>query len=130
MIDFLKSIGVLLLGSVGGQFVLIISLPLITRLYSPSEFGAVQTLESLVQMIMMICALSYERAFAAIKSGPEKSALLSLALILAAISSLVGSALSLFVLLDIVSLDEFGISNYSLWVLLLLIFFGKNIFWV
>ena len=86
---FITDVSTLLLGNVGGQLVLIATLPVVTRLYSPAEFGAVQTIESFAQITMAVGALCYERAFVAAKCKRERDELLIISVSLSLIISLV-----------------------------------------
>ena len=61
--NFIGHVTTLLSGAVGGQVVLLMVLPIVTRLYSPAVFGSVQSIDAIAQIVMIISALAYQRAF-------------------------------------------------------------------
>ena len=85
--------GVLLIGSgsVIAQVIGIIAAPIITRLYSPSDFGIIIIYSSLVSIILAIASLRYEFAIPLPEDDIEAANLLALCIMLVfAITSVFG----------------------------------------
>lgn len=59
---FLKSIGLLVGGTAGAQLILIAATPVLTRLYSPSEFGLLAAFVSLLAFLTVVSSGRYELA--------------------------------------------------------------------
>ncbi|WP_094462299.1 oligosaccharide flippase family protein [Pannonibacter phragmitetus] len=57
--SILKLVG----GTAGGQLIIIISIPILTRLYQPDEFGAFQLIDAVAQILMISGALAFDRSF-------------------------------------------------------------------
>ena len=129
--NLFRDVRSLFLGTAGSQLLVVLSLPIVSRLYSPSEFGVVQSIEAIAQMVMISSAISYERAFVAARSALDRNRLLFIALPLACLTACVG------VVISTVAFESGpgaragdGIQIEYLMLLLLPYFFGKNIFWV
>ena len=129
--NLFRDVRSLFLGTAGSQLLVVLSLPIVSRLYSPSEFGVVQSIEAIAQMVMISSAISYERAFVAARSALDRNRLLYVALALACLTACVG------VVISTVAFESGpgaragdGIQIEYLMLLLLPYFFGKNIFWV
>ena len=129
--NLFRDVRSLFLGTAGSQLLVVLSLPIVSRLYSPSEFGVVNSIEAIAQMVMMASAISYERAFVAARSALDRNRLLFIALPLACLTACVG------VVISTVAFESGpgaragdGIKIEYLMLLLLPYFFGKNIFWI
>jgi O-antigen/teichoic acid export membrane protein len=59
---FLRNVLLLAGGKVASQFLYVITLPIISRLYSASDFGALATYQAILALLILICALKYECA--------------------------------------------------------------------
>ena len=129
--NLFRDVRSLFLGTAGSQLLIVLSLPIVSRLYSPSEFGVVQSIEAIAQIVMISSAISYERAFVAARSALDRNRLLFIALALAGLTACIG-----VVICTVVFQSGFGgqagegIQIEYLLLLLLPYFFGKNIFWV
>ncbi|WP_284456198.1 lipopolysaccharide biosynthesis protein [Alloalcanivorax xenomutans] len=62
MSKFSRSVGVLMGGAVGGQVILVAASPLLTRLYSPHDFGVLAIYVSILSIFVVVASLSYELA--------------------------------------------------------------------
>lgn len=129
--NLFRDVRSLFLGTAGAQLLVVLSLPIVSRLYSPSEFGVVQSIEAIAQMVMISSAISYERAFVAARGVLDRNRLLYIALALACLSACIG------VVICTVAFESGpgaragdGIQIEYLMLLLLPYFLGKNIFWV
>ena len=131
LVDLFRDVRSLFLGTAGSVLLVVLSLPIVSRLYSPSEFGVVNSIEAIAQMVMISSAISYERAFVAARSALDRNRLLYISLALACLTACVG------VVISTVAFESGpgaragdGIQIEYLALLLLPYFFGKNIFWV
>lgn len=79
---FLRNVLVMSGGTVLSQALLIISSPILTRLYSPSEFGAFATFNSILAITVVAASLKYEFAIPLPKEEEAAKALLLLSLAL------------------------------------------------
>ncbi|MGO1383684.1 MAG: lipopolysaccharide biosynthesis protein [Arachnia sp.] len=70
----------ILSGSVLGQGVLVLVSPLLTRIYSPQDFGALATFTAIVTVMGGLSSLSWERAVAIPRSDRQGRSLVLLAL--------------------------------------------------
>jgi len=57
-----RSTGELLLGNLIAQIILVVSAPILTRLYAPEEYGVLGTYSALVMVLSVIATLRYELA--------------------------------------------------------------------
>lgn len=129
--NFIGHVTTLLSGAVGGQVVLLMVLPIVTRLYSPAVFGSVQSIDAIAQIVMVISALAYQRAFVVSDSEQDRNRLLILSLIIAASTALAGASITYLVLISSQqSAYVEALSNTVLAILLLFIFLGRNMYFV
>lgn len=91
--DFL----VLLTGSTLGQLILILSVPVISRLYSPSAVGAFGAFSALESILFVVACLRYDQAIAITPRRDEAVALLRLSLWIAGCFALVVALVFCFV---------------------------------
>jgi O-antigen/teichoic acid export membrane protein len=59
---FLRRVAVLSSGTIAGQLVLVLATPLLTRLYTPAEFGAFAVFSALTAILGTVMCLRYEQA--------------------------------------------------------------------
>lgn len=59
---FIKSVSILASGTVGSQFITILVSPILTRLYTPEDFGLLAILHSILAVLGVIVVLRYELA--------------------------------------------------------------------
>jgi O-antigen/teichoic acid export membrane protein len=78
----LRSVSVLITGTVVAQLLSILLRPILTRLFSPESFGIFSVYSSLVGIIMILSSLKYDDAIVLPKSDKESTNLLGLALII------------------------------------------------
>jgi len=89
---FLRNILVLSGGSAIGQVITLGTLPIITRLYSPVDFGIFSVYTSIVAMVLLILSMTYERAIPLPESDKAASHVVMLSLGVCVIMSLVLAA--------------------------------------
>lgn len=86
--EFTKNVMRLAGSSTVAIFITLVSLPIITRIYSPEDFGQFQILLSTVGVLSVITSFRYEMAIVLPKSRAEASAVYTLALIFLVLTTL------------------------------------------
>lgn len=79
---FVRSVGVLVGGAVLGQAIMILVLPIVTRLYSPADFSMFAVYASLLGIVSTVACLRVEIAIPMAESDEDAYDLLALALLL------------------------------------------------
>lgn len=72
-----RQVGTLAAGAAGGQIVLLAVSPLVSRLYTPSEFGLLGLATSFLSISILVSTLRYEQAILSIPESAEARAILS-----------------------------------------------------
>jgi O-antigen/teichoic acid export membrane protein len=99
----LRGVSRIVAGSIGGQGLVILSYPLLTRLYDPSEFGLLTVFTSVVGMVAVVSAATLE---AAIPIPPDDRAAADVAWTGLAVVTFVSLAIAAVGLLAAVPLSE------------------------
>jgi O-antigen/teichoic acid export membrane protein len=86
---FSAHVKTLLRGTIGAQAILAITAPLLTRLYSPSEFGSYAVLSSAALVLVTISSLRYEVTIPLATDRREASALAVGSVLVAAVFSVI-----------------------------------------
>ncbi|RBW69793.1 hypothetical protein DS031_09685 [Bacillus taeanensis] len=95
--SFAKNVMVLMSGSSLAQIILLISSPLLTRLYTPAEFGILAIYLSILSILLTVCSLQYEMTITLPHENEDSANLVVLSfLILFFSSSIFGIGLLLF----------------------------------
>jgi O-antigen/teichoic acid export membrane protein len=68
---FLKDVSIMLTGSAGGQAVSLLLSPLLTRLYSPQEFGILSVYSAVTAMLVVIASMRYELALPLVRDDED-----------------------------------------------------------
>lgn len=77
---FVKNVGVLVGGTAFAQLIALLVLPILTRLYSPEDFGVLAVYTSVLALISVVACLRFEIAIPMPKDDQEAAALFVLAL--------------------------------------------------
>lgn len=94
---FVKGVGVLLVGNIVGQGLVICSYPILARLFSPKEFGVLAVYTATISLFSVVAALRYELAIPLPPDERLGASLLVLSLsITAAMSTLIAITVLLF----------------------------------
>ncbi len=88
-----RHISELMLGTLAGQAILILAAPLLTRLYTPSDYGVLATYSALVVTLSVVVTLRYELALLLPGDPAEAEQLASVSVIVVAVLSLLTGAL-------------------------------------
>lgn len=78
--SFVKNVSVLVGGTAFAQLITILVLPILTRLYSPEDFGVLAVYSSLLALISVVACLRFEIAIPIPKKDEDAAALLFLSL--------------------------------------------------
>jgi O-antigen/teichoic acid export membrane protein len=98
---FNRKVTVLTIGTVIGQLVVVASAPLLTRLYTPSDFGVLAVFSSLLLILSIIAAFRYDLAIPIPKEVEEAKILLVL-------SCIVVTFFGFFILILISIIDNYS----------------------
>lgn len=89
----LKNLLVLLRGTVGAQLLALAAMPVVTRLYTPAEFGLLGTFVALLSGVLIVSTLSYELAIPVEPDDKNAHSLVAIGMVLSVASGLVFAAL-------------------------------------
>lgn len=87
---FFRNVIVLASGTIVSQILILATLPIITRLYNPSEYGVYSMYTSIISIMLMLVSFSYENAITLPEEDRIASSLLSLSLRICVAVSLIG----------------------------------------
>lgn len=76
----IRSIAALIFASAGGQLILVAASPLLTRLYTPEEFGILAVFSAMLSVLSVVASLRYEMAIPLPKNKDKSTAVLVIAL--------------------------------------------------
>lgn len=122
---FARGVSVLVGGTVGAQAIMILAAPVLTRLYTPQDFGLLAVFGSMMSLVVVVAGMRYERAIPIPSDENEALALLVLSLFLVfAIATL--SAVPFFLYREGIArfLNTPGIADYLYLVPLSALFAG------
>jgi len=108
-----KDVATLSLGTVLAQFIIVVATPLLSRLYTPKEFGMVAVFIAVSAVVATFVTLRYEVNILVSKTCSESKQLVLLSFALAVCLSLVVSVVA-FVLPDVVR-DSLGVGVLQTW---------------
>jgi O-antigen/teichoic acid export membrane protein len=100
-----KSALILVTGAGASQLILLIASPLITRVFSPTEFGAFVVFAAVASTLSVIAAGTYEQAIVVARQSKWAANLLALSLIL----SIVFASLVLFIVITLIIFQKSSI---------------------
>jgi O-antigen/teichoic acid export membrane protein len=111
--DFGLNISVLATGTLVAQLVYILSSPVLSRLYSPAEFGALAAFTALVTSTAAFAALRYDLAVMLPKQSEEAINLVSLSVIISLSTTLILGLTGILFRGKIASLTQ--VTEFSVW---------------
>ncbi|MDQ0254465.1 O-antigen/teichoic acid export membrane protein [Evansella vedderi] len=103
---FLRNVITLLTGTVLAQAILLLSTPILTRIYSPEDFGLYGNFIAICAIITIIVSLRYELAIVLPKSSREAKGIVI-------VSVFIATAITISLLLIILLFGEYLASNFS-----------------
>jgi O-antigen/teichoic acid export membrane protein len=120
--NFVQSMGVLMIGTILGQSIYFLSIPVLTRFYEPSVFAEFALFTALVAAIAPVIAGRYEMALIVVNSEEDRSQLLNISILLAVLTSLTCSIIfGILKSLDLV--NEFKFLGFYLYLVPAALFF-------
>ena len=84
---FVRNASVLVGGTLMGQFLLVMASPLLTRLYSPHDFGLLAVYTSMLAITLLLASVRYDLAIPLPEDDAEAANIVALSLILVGIAS-------------------------------------------
>lgn len=90
---FVKNTLVLMFGTVLGQLILVVTTPLLTRIYSPAEYGIYGNFISFAAILSVIASLRYELAIVVPKKDSESLQIMSISIYILIINSIIFTSL-------------------------------------
>jgi lipopolysaccharide exporter len=125
--DFIKNLSVLMTGTLIAQTITIAAAPVLTRLFSPENFGLLALLTSIIAVISRISSLCYERA---IVMAPEpEDALNAAALSLAVLAVFCFLTFAIIIVCKNTIVGLAGNPELSAWIMLIplgILIYGLN----
>jgi lipopolysaccharide exporter len=100
--SFLKNVSILMTGSAIAQGLLLLAVPILSRLYDPSDFGAFGLYVSIATIISVIASLRYELAIVIPKKEQDAVNLMGLSIIIVLFMTIL-SALLVFPFMSLLS---------------------------
>jgi O-antigen/teichoic acid export membrane protein len=113
--QFIRKVFILARGTILSQIIILATLPVLTRLYSPADFGIFSVYISIISIVLVIVSLSYEIAIPLPESDRTASSLVGLSLYLCVIISIL-AGITFYMLHSQLSqwLDEPDMKKYFL----------------
>lgn len=93
MSSFLSNVLKLVSGSIVAQILGVILIPIVTRLYSPDDFGVYQLLLSITGILVIFSCLSYQLAIMLPKEDEDSASIVALCFILITLISIVSGSI-------------------------------------
>lgn len=90
---FFRNVLVLASGSMFSQVLILVTLPVVTRLYSPVDFGIFAVYASIISIILMLTSLAYENAVPLPNEDRTASSIVHLSLLICLIVSVISGSL-------------------------------------
>ncbi|MCF7482055.1 oligosaccharide flippase family protein [Vibrio sp. J1-1] len=123
--SYLKNIATLMSGTLAAQIVSLAAIPVITRIYNPTEFGAFSFLLSISTIIGLVSSLKYDQAIMLPKRVLDTEALVKLSFIITSLFTL--ATLIVIILFGDKINEAIGYNNNIIYFVPLLVFFvGSN----
>lgn len=88
--SFFRNVAVLASGTIVSQIIILGALPIITRLYNPTEYGVYSMYTSMISIMLMLVSFSYENAITLPEDDRVASSIISLSLRICILVSLLG----------------------------------------
>ncbi|MFF2484026.1 lipopolysaccharide biosynthesis protein [Paenibacillus sp. NPDC058071] len=115
---FFKNVLVLAGGTIISQVIVLASLPIITRIYSPADYGTYSLYTSIIAILLMTVSLSYENAITLPEDDKTASSILTLSLRICLVVSVLSGIAIYFVASPLAHwLKEPSMKNYFLFII-------------
>ncbi|MGE6961700.1 lipopolysaccharide biosynthesis protein [Bacillus thuringiensis] len=117
---FLKKILLLMSGTALGQLIIFLSSPILTRLYSPEDFGLLNLYTSILSVLLVLCSLRYEMAIPIAEDEQE-----TIHIVIISIFILIAFSALIAILIAIVDIFYINLSKISYTFPISLFFIGS-----
>lgn len=117
MKKFFKNILTLMSGTILGQLIILVTLPLITRIYNPENFGIYSSVLAIVGILTVVSTLRYDIAIAVEKNEEDRQKLLFLTLF-------INTVIALLTLLILIIINVI----FSIYSISIILFIAASIF--
>lgn len=114
---FARSVSVLAGGTAAGQAIIVLTSPMLTRLYGPADFGLLAVYTALLNILGVIASLRYQLAIPLPENDEEATQLVALSLIMVAAMSLLATLPVIFFAQPIADLLNTPTLSSYLWLL-------------
>jgi len=128
--EFARSVGVLVGGTAGAQALLILASPLLTRLYTPDDFGLLAAYAGVLAIFSVIATFRYELAIPLPDRDDDAANLVALCLLMAGIVSILAVLVVIFardIIPSLLGVESVGAYLWLLPVGVLLVGFGNTL---
>jgi len=122
-----RGVAVLGSGTAVAQLISIVTAPIITRLYTPSDMGVLAVYSSVLAIVGIGATLSYELAYALPRDNEDAINLFGLSLMLLCITTTVLALILLFGRRLLMNIFDLGALEQYIW-FLLIGFFGRGLY--
>lgn len=112
-----RNIILLASGTAAGQIIVIAAIPLLTRLYTPEDFGLLATYAAILGIFSVIASLRYELAIPLPESNEEAVNILVLSILVVIVISSMSGAAVFFLASDIGALLSLPEISHYLWLI-------------
>lgn len=114
---FARSVSVLIGGTAGAQLLLVLAAPLLTRLYSPEDFGLLALFSAILSFLVVMCCLRYELSIPQTEKDEDAAAIVVLGLIILLFITLIVGAVTWAFGGLLLELFDLGLLAKYLWLL-------------
>lgn len=116
---FLKNVVVLASGTIISQVIIFGSLPIITRIYSPADYGTYSIYTSFIAILLMMVSLAYENAITLPEDDKTASSVLTLSLRICVVISVLSGVVIYFVANPLAQwMNEPSMKSYFMFVII------------
>lgn len=116
---FFKNVVVLASGTIISQIIIFATLPIITRIYNPADYGTYSLYTSIIAILLMMVSLSYENAITLPEDDKTASSVLTLSLRICVVVSVLSGIAIYFVASPLAHwMNEPSMKNYFLFVII------------
>lgn len=120
---FARGVGVLVGGTAGAQVLMLLASPILTRLYSPEDFGVLAIFISLLSIFTVVASLRYQLAIPLPKSDQDAANITLLSILLVVCMALLSSVILVFTSDYLIKVTNAAALESIIWIMPLSVFF-------
>lgn len=122
--QFVKNVGLLASSTIGSRFLVVIVAPILTRLYTPADFGLLAVYTGLLSVITIVACLRYELAIPIPDNNDDAMHLVALCLLSITITTIIISLLLAFFGIELANIFGIPLLVDFYWLLILGVVFS------